>query len=153
MMHAIAEELTYSQGNLTLNKIESSKRSLKGQHELIQDFDVENTTVKLQFDTGNPSRHLPLESLKRSHKGQHQTLSKFWWVEHHSLYSYNMMQAKVNVKLIQYFDVENISVNLQHDKAIYEELSCSQGSGRCPTPIHLPTKATTIPLQPKGAKG
>ncbi len=60
---------------------------------------------------------------------------------------------KVNVKLVQYFDVENISVNLQHDMAIYEELSCSQGCGRCPTPIDLPTQATTIPLQPKVAKG
>ncbi len=62
---------------------------------------------------------------------------------------------KVNVKLVRYFDVENISVNLQHDKAIYEELSCSQGSGRCPTPIHLPTQATTIPSNlrwPRGKK-
>ncbi len=54
-----------------------------------------------------PSRWCQLESLKRSHKGQHQTWPKFWWVEHHSLYNYNMMQT--------------------HSEAI----SYSQGAARC----------------------
>ncbi len=40
-----------------------------------------------------PPRCCLLESLKRSHKGQDQAWLKFWWVEYHSLYSYNMMQA------------------------------------------------------------
>ncbi len=72
--------------------------------ELIRDLDVENTTIKLQLDTGNlwrviaftrSSQMLRARKLKkkRSHKGQDQTCLKFWWVEHHSLYSYNMMQA------------------------------------------------------------
>ncbi len=42
-----------------------------------------------------PPRCCVLESLKkRSLKGQDQNWLKFWWVEHHSLYSYNMMQPK-----------------------------------------------------------
>ncbi len=32
MMHALAKELSCSQGKLTLSKFESSKRSHKGQH-------------------------------------------------------------------------------------------------------------------------
>ncbi len=44
------------------------------------------------------------------------TMSKFESSEGHT---------KVNVNSSQDFDVENISVNLQHDKAIYEELSRS----------------------------
>ncbi len=47
---------------------------------------------KLSHSQG-PPRCFLLESLKRSHKGQDQTWLKFWWVEHHSLNSYNMMQA------------------------------------------------------------
>ncbi len=70
--------------------------------ELIHDFDVENT-IKLQLDTGNLWRVIAFtrssqmlharKFKKRSHKGQDQTWFKFWWVEHHSLYSYNMMEA------------------------------------------------------------
>ncbi len=48
--------------------------------------------MKLSHSQG-PPRCCLLESLKRSHKGQDQTWLKFWWVEHHSLYSYNMIQA------------------------------------------------------------
>ncbi len=47
---------------------------------------------KLSCSQGS-SRCCLLESLKRSHKGQDQTWLKFWWLEHHSLNSYNMMQA------------------------------------------------------------
>ncbi len=52
----------------------------------IQDFDVENITIKLQLDKAiyeelsrsqDPSRHCALESSKRSHKGQHQHWLKF----------------------------------------------------------------------------
>ncbi len=61
--------------------------------------------------------------------------------------------TKVNVKFVQDFDVENIPINLQHDKAICEQLLHSQGSRCSPSPIRLHAKATTIPLQPKHAKG
>ncbi len=61
--------------------------------------------------------------------------------------------TKVNVKLVQYFDVKNIPINLQHVKAIYEQLLHSQGSRCHPLPIRLQAQATTIPLQPKGAEG
>ncbi len=90
---------------------------------------------ELSYSQG-PPRCCLLESLKRSHKGQHQNWLKFWWVEHHFLYSYNMMQAnsdafsysqglqeaaiwtwpnskdltKVNIELVRDFDVEKISV-------------------------------------------
>ncbi len=47
---------------------------------------------KLSHSQG-PPRCCLLESLKWSHKGQDQTWLKFWWVEHHSLNSHNMMQA------------------------------------------------------------
>ncbi len=43
-------------------------------------------------------------------------------------------------KLVQDFDVENIAINLQHDKAIYEELLCSQGSRYCPPPTYPPAR-------------
>ncbi len=36
--------------------------------------------------------------------------------------------TKVNIEFIQDFDVENIPIKLHHDKAIYEKLSCSQGT-------------------------
>ncbi len=72
------------------------------------------------------------------------TLSKF---------ESSLGHTKVNVKLVQEFDVENIPINLQHDKAIYEELLCSQGSACRLPPISLPAQAKAIPLQPKGAEG
>ncbi len=37
-------------------------------------------------------------------------------------------QKKVNMEVFRDFDVENISVKLQNDKAIPAELSSSQGS-------------------------
>ncbi len=45
---------------------------------------------------------------------------------------------KVNVKLVRYFDVDNITINLQYDKAIY-----------C---VHRVPDATTIHLKLKGAE-
>ncbi len=53
MIHVIAEELTCSQGKLTLSKFESSKCHTKVNINLVQDFDVENIAIKLQLDTGN----------------------------------------------------------------------------------------------------
>ncbi len=60
--------------------------------------------------------------------------------------------TKVNVQLVRDFDVENIPINLQHNKAIYEQLLRSQGSGYHLPPICLPAQATTIPFHPKGAE-
>ncbi len=76
--------------------------------ELIRDFDVENSTIKLQLDTWNLWRVIAFTRSsqmlharmfkKRSYKGQDQTWLKFWWVEHHSLYRYNMKQANSDAK-------------------------------------------------------
>ncbi len=89
----LSVELTCSQGNLTLNKFESSKKSHKGQHRTHPRFWCGDYYCQVITWYGNPSRRWPIESLNWSHKGQHQTCWKFWWVEDHSLYSYNMMQA------------------------------------------------------------
>ncbi len=62
-------------------------RTLQSSYNLIQAI-----YEKLSHSQG-PPRCCLLESLKMSHKGQHQTWLKFWWVDHHPLYSYNMMQA------------------------------------------------------------
>ncbi len=47
MMHAIAEELTCSQGNVTLSKFESSKRSHKGQYQTSPRFSCREHPYKV----------------------------------------------------------------------------------------------------------
>ncbi len=108
-----------------------------------------------------PFEHDLVQRSNRSDKGQHQTCPRFWCEEylckvtiwcmqllrtycvHKTTWSWASLKVhkghtKVNVKPVRDFDVEIISINL-HDKTIYAELSHSQGSGRCPTPICLPT--------------
>ncbi len=144
---------------------------------------ITSLPIKLQHGAGKfwgiiifTRSYKMLKRSKRLDKSQHQTCLRFWGGEYFCnvtiwcmqlLRTYHVLKTtwpwtslkvheghtKVNVKLVQDFDVENIPINLQHHKAIYEELSCSQGSGHYPPSVCLPAQAMTIPLQPKGAEG
>ncbi len=104
----------------------------------------------------------------RLDKGQHRNCLRFWCWEYlcnvttwcmQLLRTYHVHKTtwlwaslkvhkghtKVNVKLIRDFDVENISINLQHDKAIYEMLSCSQGCRHFPPLVTCPPRQWQYP--------
>ncbi len=174
--------------------------------ELFQDFDVENSTIKLQLDTGNlwrvimftrsfqtllawkfkkvtqsstsnlaeilmsrtslpvqlqqdagtfwsniiftrsckmlPFKHDLVQNVRKSNKCQHPPCPRFWFGKylckvttwciqllrtyrvHKTTWPWASLKVhkghmKVNVKFICDFDVDNITINLQHDKTIY----------------------------------
>ncbi len=121
-----------------------------------------------------PFEHDLVQKVKRSDKSQHQTCLRFWcggylckvttWciqlLRTYHVHKTTLLCAslkvhkghtKVNVKLVQDFDVENILINLQ--RYIYEQLLHSQGYGCRPSHIHLPAQATTIPSSLRGPRG
>ncbi len=82
--------------------------------ELVQEFDVENISVKLWNDTGNSCSYL---------------VHKAAW--HWASLKVRKGHTKINIELIRDFDIVNTAIMLQLDKAIYEELSHSQGPATC----------------------
>ncbi len=85
MMHAIAEELTCSQGNLTLSNLESSKRSHKGQHRTClrfwcAEYYYQVTTWYRQFmKSYHIHRVLPDAACLKVYKGHTKVKIKLGW--------------------------------------------------------------------------
>ncbi len=101
MMYAIPEQFLCSQGNLTLSKFESSKRSHKGQYQ---------TRLICWCE-----EHPPLKvtaSYKQYQRSYCIHMAAWPWTSLKGQKSH----TKINIKLIRYCDVENTTIKVQLDR-------------------------------------